>query len=313
MKIILLTYINRSGSTFLSNELSKYKEVAVCPESDILTNLLLIKPWENIEKQKVQIASDLDKNEQLKYWKLDLECFDFPASLKTRFDVFLHILTCYQKQHQPSSELILYKNERLFQVLPEIMNKTNNKIYILLLLRDIRAIYHSQSTTLLPASKKFFSGNPVVTSMYWNSYVRSINKLKCFTCYKVFYEKLIADFGNEFNRIINFLELQPNNEMTNSGKVINFLPDSHQKIHANILKPPIAERISAWEKNLSQKEKQLIELTSKKYLINLNYNIFTNNNTDILNRIIFIYYIIHFRLVNLFRKVVYHIIPAKND
>jgi hypothetical protein len=314
VKIIFLAYINRSGSTFLSNELSKYSEILVCPESDILTNLLLVKPWESIKKNKTHISNSLKKNNQLKYWELDSDSYNLPVQLKTRFDVFLHILKCYQKTHLQSSKYILYKNERLFQVLPGVLNNMYNKDFtILFLLRDIRAIYYSQSTTLFPDTKKSFSKNPVTTALYWNSYLRSIKNLTQFSYYKVFYEKLIKDFNCEIQRVLDFLKTQTDIESVKSGQVYNFLPESHKKIHANILKAPIPYRIFAWKKNLSLKEKQLIELTSKKYLISLNYEIPNNSNIGVYNRIIFIYYIISIRLFNLFKKIIYNIISVKYD
>ena len=38
MKYIFILYLNRSGSTFLSNQLSKLSEILVCPEAEVLAS-----------------------------------------------------------------------------------------------------------------------------------------------------------------------------------------------------------------------------------------------------------------------------------
>ena len=44
MTIILLTYVNRSGSTYLANLLSASENICVCPEGDRLVSLFLENP-----------------------------------------------------------------------------------------------------------------------------------------------------------------------------------------------------------------------------------------------------------------------------
>ena len=44
MIIILLTYVNRSGSTYLANLLSASDHICVCPEGDKLVSLFLESP-----------------------------------------------------------------------------------------------------------------------------------------------------------------------------------------------------------------------------------------------------------------------------
>ena len=76
MILILLTYINRSGSTYFTNSLSKYNNVFSCPEAETLIYELLNNPFSRIRNKnnlKNKFALYFKKDKKLKFWGLTID------------------------------------------------------------------------------------------------------------------------------------------------------------------------------------------------------------------------------------------------
>ncbi|MBN2522480.1 MAG: hypothetical protein JXB24_04360 [Bacteroidales bacterium] len=275
MKLVLFLSINRSGSNLILNELSKNPEILVCPEAEALVNHFLLHQnncisLKSFERIKRKLANDY----KFTNWSLNISSLQLNDSVKTYFDAFILILCKYLYQVKPDARIVIFRAERLFQLVDNLSRKNiiTYEIKVLCLIRDIRAIYASQKNTVNPDSGKTMSSNPIRTTKYWIWYIQSIQHLSGFYFYQIRYENFILEYNESLIQIFNMLgaSVKP---LKPTGDLYERMLDQHKKIHKNCTKYPIASRIIAWQQNLSKYEIDCIEHLAEKTLMNLNYRL----------------------------------------
>lgn len=265
MSIIFLTYMNRSGSTFLASELHKCNAICSCPEANILVEMLLTIPLQKITpRKKLKIEKEFVFNPRLKEWDLKEDDFDKINTPLTNIDYFLKILHIYKQKRKPIAKSILFKAERLIEFYNQF--QAHNFLRIILL-RDCRAIFNSQKRTNWPGSIKKMSKNPVRTAVFWNSFMTATEKLsKSGSALIIKYEDLIQDFEKTLDRICkNTISMRYQIDYP-ADTYFHELADINKDIHKNIILPPKRENINKWEKQLSEKEIKIIQFISGRIL-----------------------------------------------
>jgi len=273
MTIILLTYVNRSGSTYLANLLSASDSVCVCPEGDRLVSLFLESPGKTFylnDQWKAKLFHILKSDKKLSSWGIGDDVFSSLKDASRNIDAFIAFLRCYQLGQKPEASSILFKAERLVDLFAPIDRERGNGISIkyLTLIRDPRAIYSSQKRTLIPGTKKKMSKNPVYTSIFWNHFMRvnDINK-RLINMHPISYQDMVQKTEETFSSLAGYLELDLQGISPGEGDLKNRLPEGHITIHQSIDKLPDPLKISQWKKELSQEEVGLIEDKCWKYLV----------------------------------------------
>ena len=118
MKLILLTYENRSGSTFLTKQLSS-NQILCCPESDILTNLL---EGFKVENYKRALLDDIKQRE----WGIkESEYEDIEKKGSDNLSIFNEVLLSYHKSQNSISNYILFKTTQV----PFLKKKLLNNLF----------------------------------------------------------------------------------------------------------------------------------------------------------------------------------------
>lgn len=272
--IIFLCYVNRSGSTFLANLFSKSPNICVCPEAEILVDLLLIHPTYLINpKQRKKVLKALQNDQKLLQWGIN-EFADLTISAGTNFDCFKAILNQYKKLTKPAAKTIVFKAERLihlYKIYAPDLNLRFNLSWINII-RDSRSVYLSQKRSINPDTKLYFTSDLVHTINYWKSSVNKAIQIND-ALINIFYEKLIANNGPYFLEIINKLKLEPFDYQTCSGDLLNRLPENHKILHADIENPPLIDNIDKWIYYLSDEEIYSIQFLSGELLLKFGYKI----------------------------------------
>jgi hypothetical protein len=281
MKILFLTYLNRSGSTFLANQLSKSPEICVCPESDILYELLLTNPLKEFyadRKKFWYVLNELEKDKKFSLWNFNrIELFDKISTCRNSLEICITILTCYTGKHKPDASVVLFKNSeliRLIAALPESAIKHYNLEWIGLT-RDIRAIYVSQSTTYSPHTGKPMCTNPYSLALQWNSFIKqsiSYNELNYF--HNLRYEDLIQDTHMVITNITAALGV--NYQLTwiyeKKGDIDEVLSQEYHEIHPLVNQLPDKSRVYHWKQLISNSQHSLFIYLCKKDLERCGYN-----------------------------------------
>ncbi len=311
MKIELLCYINRSGSTFLSQQLSKFKEVLVCPEADILANLLLVNPQKAISDKGIlkKIQSDV----KFSQWNLDLN--SLPDNYKTNFELFHSILENYRNQERLTAEIVVFKAERMFQLVKglKLHKELTANVEFIYLVRDVRAVYNSQLQTLNPQTGKPFNFEPVNCALFWNSFVKTITNKKNALDTCIFYENLVAEFPKSIFSLVNKLGLKKEEFDFAKGDIYARLPENHKDIHKNIKSLPQVDRIDDWKKKLYNKERRILEIASEKKLKTLGYTVNKKGIKYLKLYLVFLSKAIRYYFKRLIERVLFRIRKVTHD
>ena len=312
MTIIFLTYINRSGSTYLANLLSASESICVCPEGDRLVSLFLEDPGRpfHFNSQWKKILSQLLRfDDKLKYWEIGEDVFSSLKAAKNNIDAFTVFLRHYMLMRKPAATGIFFKAERLVDLYAGIHRNEGNGIAFkyLSLVRDPRAIYASQKRTIDPGTNQVMSKNPVFTAMFWNHFMRenkkNIGKLKA---HLIGYRELIEEMEVSVSGLSEYLEMDLEGISPDKGDLSSRLPDGHRKIHQNISTPPDPEKLNQWKEELSRKEIWLIERKCRKNLMKEGFKPTDGRNLPIAEMFDLFRFTLLYRWKELVRKFRFH-------
>lgn len=277
LNIIFITYINRSGSTYLANLLSRYDELLVCPEAEVLINKFLINPEKKYEfnsSEAIELFDILENDNKLVHWGISITELNYLNSAKTNFDAFVHILYIYLKKTKPDATTIIFKGDSIIHHFDKINHYAEGKynVSLISMLRDIRAVYHSQKNTI-GSDKKIMSVNPLNTAREWNNYVAALKLISYEeNFYPIKYENLVSDPEKTVNILLKQLNLNLN-PPKKEGDLYKRIPEHLLKMHTNINMPNDVSRINAWKENLSKLEIYIIENETEEFLFNNNYDL----------------------------------------
>ncbi len=275
MKLIILNYIDRSGSTFLINRLSRHPDILVFPEAAVFSSYLLKNPQQQFKAdnsliRKIFVLSR--ENKQPDPWQLK-ELINRNRSKEiSNIDVFIEMLGTYAQKHNNKAGIWIFKQPNMLVLLENTKKITvpGFEIKYACIIRDPRAVFNSQ----LKASQDFpdlsFYNNPLIAANIWLYFY---NKAKSFSgnpdFYLVYYEQLIRQYKKEFEALMKFIDPDINSDLyLKKGKLVNLLSETEKNLHPKINDQPDILRIDAWKEELKPLMIKLIDnYTLKKQYI----------------------------------------------
>jgi len=313
MKIVLLTYVNRSGSTYLANLLSASDDICVCPEGDMLVSLFLESPGKVFRLDKycrAELVKLIQSDSKLKYWGIGDDIFNVLDEVDSNIGAFLAFLHYYQLNQKPEASCILFKAERLADLFIAIERNRVSGITFkyLSMIRDPRGVYESQKRTQVPGTGRSMSCNPVFTAIFWNHHIRAI--LKCrkhIDCCQILYNDLIWKMDEVISALSIYLGLDLKGLTTAEGDLFERLPDNHKLIHQTISDIPLQEKIDKWKIELNQEEISLMERKCKRYFGEFGFSASVADNHIPLITCKMNYYSSLYQAVQLIRKARFYL------
>ncbi len=283
--IILLAYQNRSGSSFLFEQLSKYANVCVCLESEILIYELLMRPFDDFAKIGLGRVLEWAANDpKFIHWNLGSEELKGLLNVKTNFDAFVFILKAYKNKVLPEANAIAFKGTKVIDFLRTYPKLTQSSKFITVgLVRDPRGIFNSQLKNVDSIGNKPFVQSAVSFSFSWNRYVKKITELEAKYEMKIIkYEDFIAntDVQNVWGHPITI-------SYRTEGNYYKRIPESQKHLHKLVpleSKPP---RINAWQNELNEKDIYTIDFFTKDFR-----SLFSYENSKVNLSIRVFYYLI---------------------
>ena len=277
MELLFLTYVNRSGSTFLANLLSSSRNICVCPEGDWLVHYFLEAPGKGFNLTP-DVRQVLEKkfisDAKLSHWDPGEGLFSDLATCKTNFDAFCTILESSRSSQKPEATFILFKSERLSALMHGMgtLNREGTGIRVLSLVRDPRAVIASQLNTNMPGTNRKMAGNVVHAGLKWLRYVKQVTRVSDAAVQVIIrYEDLITGTSLSIRKLEDFLKMDLSGVNPHQGDLLERLPGSHKKIHRLVGQEPEQDRTSAWEQILSERDQYLVERICRNKLSGLGY------------------------------------------
>lgn len=278
-----ILYDARSGSTFLANLLIKKGAIAIPPESNIVTDLIVHfgKSFEiKNNKELKRVLGVLYKDKKFHNWNFSKNSLidNFDSKLPIKIKAFiLEIFDMYTKANFPDATIFGIKKGSYLKYFQDIIKLFPNSKFIGLI-RDGRAVFNSKKNSYNSKWEKFET-NPFIASRLWCESIRMIRKIEEIypKTIVIKYEKLIKNPDKVIGLILKFLGVKIHENEHESKKYK--IPEGFKHIHKNINKDPKKKRIFAWRKSLSRDEIFAFESLAYKFLLQENYKpIFSRNS-----------------------------------
>ena len=172
---VFLIYLNRSGSTYLAQQLDKFEGIEVSPEAHLKDNIYragyAIKNKKDLKKYLDRFYK-YDKN---KSWGIDRDLLinklkehtfpiPFNSFLKTIWDLYI----------KSTPEVFIYKSPYIFFI--EKIKKSFPDAIFILIIRDLRGIYRSQKNTKVSKWQIRMAYTPIEIAYKFNKTLKVIQK-----------------------------------------------------------------------------------------------------------------------------------------
>ncbi|MBL1214493.1 MAG: hypothetical protein HND52_14140 [Ignavibacteriae bacterium] len=255
-RIVFLSYINRSGSTYLANKLSKNPNIFVCPEAEILISFFLVDPSSKVKLSNRRI-NYLMKDPKFKHWAIDENHkIRIVSEVNSNLEKFLTIIISLKEKLKPKAEIIIFQGTMLRYLFSRIIkNSKGHPIKMINLIRDPRAVFQSQKQSLDSSSNIPMNTSPRRFSNEWCKYSNLlVDDTDDSSEITVKYEEMITNENRVYYKVIDFLEVNHKVQSETPSDLNNIIPGSQRHLHPLINKRPDSNRIKRWEKLLNNYE-----------------------------------------------------------
>ncbi|HDR89634.1 MAG TPA: hypothetical protein ENN63_08440 [Bacteroidetes bacterium] len=272
--------MNRSGSTFLTQHLSRSENILVCLEAEVLVSEFLEAPGRKFcFTDRIGYLKHLWTTDyKLKEWAKANSNPDWEKlkAASDNLEAFCLLLAAYRDYVKPGATHVLFKAERLIYLFGKIARAahTGMVFHPLVMIRDVRAIYESQIRTPMLPGNELMTKDPVKTSLDWNRFVRESSKLaNRGSVWIIFFESFIRDQQIILHKLEERLGIDGSWEENGQGDVYERLCVEMKKIHRSIKGKADFQRIDQWKNLLKQEEIDVIESLSGRWLKQLGYKL----------------------------------------
>lgn len=299
--IVLVTYLNRSGSSFLFEQVSKSLDVITCLEAEVLIYELLLRPHKHLSEYGLNCIFDwIITDPKLSSWNLTKEDITDLDPNDNHIETFTKILKCYARKVKPTANTIFFKGTKLIDFFLNYQDiiKENN-FHTLCILRDPRAVFNSQKSNLSSIARRSFSYNPLTFVFEWNSFTKKVYHLKQNKkTILLIYDEIIKNPQSIICKLSSIIP-QINYEDEQTGDYFSRLPYNQVHLHKNIIAEANAKRVKAWEYELDKIDALIVSKLAnnqKEFLPFTNYFYkVTTKDSILMVFYIFFYFLLSFK------------------
>ena len=281
-KIVFLSYLSRSGSTYMSSLLHGHPEILVTIEADFPRSMFGIGGKKLLENQK-ELRRYVDyilDDAKFRGWGVTseeilarvLQQHQLPLAASCLLPV---IVGLYAAKSQFAGQVIIFKGCRPAAFNFDAVHKAFSGCLMLCLVRDPRAVYCSQKRARYVDHGVPLSSSPLATAKEWVLVAQSALQWRDEDSFMVVqYENLLEDLDAELKRVFKWVQCEPmNSEHLMFDKYAHGIPKSQQYLHRKIAWEPDPARVDRWRKDLHLAEIQVIEELAGRELEQLSYRL----------------------------------------
>lgn len=231
-KICFLTYLNRSGSTYLSGILDRFTDLAVGLEEDFPDGLTRGRCYIENEVELDHYLKQLIKSNKFKYWEItvaDIKNNLLKKSYPITFrDVLMSLLSLYFGKN--SAKFWIHKHGEYILFL-EPLFKIFTESKFIFISRDPRAIFLSQKNSKDSIKHKPMTESPVHFAHKYIKYMKQVYKYRHTPKLHVLkYEDLILDEKKAISGLLSFLGIVSKKKSLESH-YMDKIPESQMHLH----------------------------------------------------------------------------------
>ncbi len=301
---IFIGYCDRSGSTFLLNELNKIEGVVVCPELDLLVRVLLKNPNKEINPIFLRnFRKAISNDKKFTLWDIPIDS----TGCKSRIDLFFKIIDDYSHKFTQNPRFIVFKERSILEYYKVLGNSYRNVCFVSLI-RDPRAVFASQKRTITFSQNRLMSNNALTTVRIWNRHCKTNEKFKNnnILLNTITYEEIIGNLESTIQSLFRWIEKKdsPISYKTDIGTQLFY---NKEEKHILVSEPPIISRITAWEKELSAADIAIIEHICYDNMIKYQYEVSCKSKINYSKYILQLLWhwinILYWKVIVLLRKI----------
>lgn len=263
VQVVHLSYLSRSGSTLLARLLQERWRVCVAPEGSLPAELLGVNGFRpprfgSAAEARAYLGSVL-RVSKLGDWGLDLDAvvagagpwpMDGPALVAA-------LLAAYRDARAPGDPIVVHKGDPVmpWEVGRALAAAPGAKA--VLLVRDPRAVLHSQRTSRYAYAGGAFSHAVAHTAGEWRRLAEAVADPDP-RRFWLRYEDLLADQDAALGRLAAFLGAEPRE----GGAAPDFLgavAPAERHLHALVAEAPRADRAGRWREGLDPDDADLLQ------------------------------------------------------
>lgn len=261
--IVFLTYLARSGSTYLASKLDGCSGVRVGIEARFVDGWTTPGFLVENEAQLQQYISSLYVDEKFRKWNipedvLQAQCtnLSFPVQFS---DILSVCLAEYFKDDVSSVQI--HKRGDYYQCVGRILKELPNAKFIFID-RDPRAIYNSQSKSLDSKTNLPMMSDIVHFVLEYNKEQQMLLEASKFGCFYICsYEQLLRNENQEIKKILNFLDVQIQDNVQGKSSYFDTIPDAQKHLHEHVKSgTPVLKRINGWQEELCPGDRIFLDI-----------------------------------------------------
>jgi hypothetical protein len=273
-KLFFLLYDSRSGSTYLSALLNRYKGISVSLESAFVSHMIEYRgevTQNNIDSIIAHLQKEVQFNElglnmdKLKYNLMQYENrltkkSVIQAVVRQYFTTRDAEAACFVIKHPPYAYL-----STVVELFPDIQ--------FLQIVRDGRAVFNSKKKTTSLSGNKMAT-NPLKAAWDWQLKLKRAEQFNDRTI-TVFYENLIRNQEETLQYILEKFSLSAEEKEITKKQADYFrrIGEAQKGLHQNVAKSPQIDAIDNWKQELSKAEINVYNYVNRNYLQKYNYKI----------------------------------------
>ncbi|MCI5177841.1 MAG: sulfotransferase [Candidatus Electrothrix sp. AW3_4] len=277
--IVFLTYLNRSGSTYLSAKLSKYQEVRMGVEARFIDGWITHGFFIRTEEELHSYLDTLYLDNKFQSWKIErdelvkrVSALPYPLRFS---DILLAALSLYQGRAS-APRVLVHKCGEYYRCVQAIRQELPGAKFIFVN-RDPRAVFSSQRRSLDSQT-----GQPMQENIlhflfgYLDTLQRLIELEHDPNFLIVQYEELIANETEVMHGVENFLELSPVEQQAGKKDYFSSIPQEQRHLHQHVQSgTPCSDRITGWQQELPAPYILLLQTVLKNYLRKKGFSFYT--------------------------------------
>ena len=267
INIGFLTHLSRSGSTLLARLLDEYNDICVTTEGEFPLELLGVKAYAPIQFPDNMTVSDylthVLAHTRVSSWELSDQAIltacnahGFPISGP---ELVTLILKVYRDTYKPEAGMVIYKACPFMPWhIPASLPRFPEAAYIHLL-RDPRAVFHSQLKSLDPFTGKPYSTSAMRTAMDWKKAAQLCDPGCNERSTEVKFETLADNPAGVLDDVLSFLKIQDRSRTAGEHAFTERMSPEDKRLHQEINHEPDPNKNLAWESTLTERDIHIIE------------------------------------------------------
>ncbi|MEO1081027.1 MAG: sulfotransferase [Pseudomonadota bacterium] len=276
--VAVLTYVNRSGSTFLASRLAASDGVIVTLESEAVGRTLLgDAPIPNVAALG-RVFDELYSELKFRQWGIPRDTLAaaladraFPLERPTLFYTILRSLP-----GGTDAKAFVYKFPSWEHGLPNLV-RGHDFLRVIHVVRDPRAVYASQRKSISSRSGRPMVQDPITLAHRWKRALAVIDKMPAARTLNLRYEDLLVREHETVAHALAFLGIDSRPAgVATTGVCVDYahrIPETQKHLHRKVGAAADASRIDSWRQELPSGEVQLLQFFGRKTMRRHGYDV----------------------------------------